>query len=339
MQLALVLPDLRTLLADQAALVRAPAFAHLLATAGKPLRESSGLSAVLSAWYGVARQTDWPLAAIRLAALGGEPGNAYWLAADPVTLTVGRDDIRFTARVDDLARADADALLATLNAHFAADGLAFIAPVPDAFFVRVAGAPRLTTHPPDEASGRSLRTLLPEGPDADTWRRWQSEIQMLLFAHPVNVERERTGRAPANSLWFSYGGTLPPRRKFAIPIHTFATAGIAVALAAHAGTSARALPNSLDDALSSVGAAEMIVVDLRAPPDGETDWASIEHSWLAPAGDTLDAGRIATVSLLADDLGDALLWKGQRLPFWQRITGRYVRHDLAALLAVAKKPD
>ena len=69
--------------------VRAPALAHLLAIAGAPTRESGGIAAALAARYGVTRQADWPLAPLRLAALGVDPGAAFWLAADPVTLTVG----------------------------------------------------------------------------------------------------------------------------------------------------------------------------------------------------------------------------------------------------------
>ncbi len=45
---------------------------------------------------------------------------------------------------------------------------------------------------------------------------------MLLHEHPVNAARERAGRPPANSVWFSGGGTLPPRAAPASSIRTFA---------------------------------------------------------------------------------------------------------------------
>ena len=209
MQLILVLPGLSALRAGMTAATRAPALAHLLAMAGAPAREEGGIAAALAARYGVLRQIDWPLAPIRLAALGVDPADAYWLAADPVTLAVGRSDVLLEGVVADLTRADADALVATLNAHFAGDGLMFVAPRPDAIFVRAAASTRLATNPPDAGLGRPLRLLLPTGPDANAWRRWQSEIEMLLHDHPVNVERERAGRPQANCVWFSGGGTLP----------------------------------------------------------------------------------------------------------------------------------
>jgi len=333
MQLILVLPALPELRAGKAASARASALAHLLATAGAPVREGGGTAAALAARYGVIRQTDWPLAPIRLAALGVDPETAFWLAADPVTLAVGRSDVQLAGIVGDLGRTDADALVATLNAHFAGDGLTFVAPRPDAFFVRATARTRLSTHPPDAALGRPLRLLLPAGPDADAWRRWQSEIEMLLHEHPVNVERERAGRPLANSLWFSCGGTLPPRREPAPSMRTFAAEGSAATLAAHAGSPARALPGHLGVALEDAGGAESIVVSL-GPAYG---LALVERSWAAPARDALAAGSLDAVTLLSDDAGDAVIWHARRPGLWQRFAGRYARHDLAAILDAAQK--
>ena len=335
MQLVLALPGLLALRDPDAPHVHAPALAHLLATAGAPVRHEGGLDAALASRYGVLRQSDWPLAPIRLAALGVDPRDAFWLAADPVTLVVGRDDVQLAAVVDDLARADADALVATLNAHFAADGLAFVAPRPDAIFVSVATRPRLSTYPLTSTSGQSLRKLLPEGPDAGAWRRWQSEIQMLLHEHPVNVERERIGRPPANSLWFSHGGTMPARSVSGPSIRTFATDVVAAALAMHAGSPARAVPARLDDALADAEGAESIVVALPPP----LEWPSVERMWAAPAREGLAAGRLATVTLIADDAGDAVAWRASDPGFWKRIAGRLARHELAPLLAAARRND
>jgi hypothetical protein len=315
--------------------VRAPALAHLLAMAGAPKRESGGIAAALAARYGVARQADWPLAPLRLAALGVDPGAAFWLAADPVTLTVGRSDVRLAGIVDDLARDDADALVAMLNAHFASDGLTFVAPRPDAFFVRATTRTRLATHAPGAALGRPLHQLLPEGADAGAWRCWQSEIEMLLHEHPVNIERERAGRSPANSIWFSCGGTLPPPPVATVSIRTFAAAGIATTLAAHVGSSARALPGHLGAARDDAGGAASIVVALEPA----LDVAAVERSWAAPARNALAGGALDAVTLLADDMGDAVVWHARRPGLWQHFAGRYKRHDLAALLGGAGKDD
>jgi hypothetical protein len=335
MQLILVLPGLSELRTGTTASVRAPALAHLLAIAGVPARESGGIAAALAARYGVTRQGDWPLAPLRLAALGVDPGAAFWLAADPVTLTVGRSDVRLAGVVGDLARADADALVATLNTHFAGDGLTFVAPRPDAFFVRATTSIGVTTQPPDAALGRPLHQLLPGGADAGAWRRWQSEIEMLLHEHPVNIERERAGQSPANSIWFSCGGTMPQPPTPAVSIRTFAAAGTAAALAAHVGSPAHALPRHLGAAREAAGGAASIVVALEPG----LDVAAIEQAWAAPARDALADGAFDAVTLLTDDMGDAVAWHARRPGFWERFAGRHRRRDLAALLGSASRYD
>jgi hypothetical protein len=332
MQLVLALPDLIALADDEAAARRAPALARLLAAAGIPAVEDGAMGTALASRYGVQRQADWPLAPIRLAALGIDPGEAFWLGADPVTLVVGRDDIRLGGIVDDLGRTDADALVETLNRHFADDGVLFAAPRPDAFFVRVERPPRISTQPLATASGGSLRAPPIAGPEADTWQCWQSEIQMLLHEHPVNLRRENEGRPPANSLWFSCGGTLPVRGGREPSIRTFANSGIAAALAAHAGSPAREVPARLAPALDAAAGAEVVVVALDAPLDP----ASVDGAWAAPAFDALASGRLASVTLLTDVAGRVAAWRARRPGVWQRLAGRYARHDLAALLAAAR---
>lgn len=329
MHLVFVLPELLALRKPRSKPVRAGALAALVALSAAPARADANLAATLAAQYGVQRQSDWPLASIRVAALGIDPGAAYWLAADPITLAVGRDDVRLVGVVDDLARDDADALVATLNAHFAADGLSIVAPKPDAFFACVATRPALSTHSLSEAAHHPLRDLFPEGPDGAAWRRWQSEIQMLLFDHPVNVRREGDGLAPVNSVWFSCGGTLPQRPTPPLALRTFADAGVAVALAAYVGSPAHALPASLSLALADTGAAEYVVVAPAAP----VDWQAFDTGWAAPARDALLAARLATVSLMTEDQGAAVSWRAHRGNFLQRLKARLARHDLPQLLA------
>lgn len=310
---------------------RASALARLLAQSTPPVRHEDTASA-LAERYGVARQTDMPIAPIRAAALGIDTADAYWLAADPLALVVGQDEVQIGARIDDLQRAEADALVATLNAHFADDGLLFVAPRPDATFVRVAVPPRLATHPIAARSILPLRALLPEGPDGARWRRWQSEIQMLLHEHPVNAARERAGRAAANSVWFSHGGTLPAPASMGA-IRTYADDGPALALAAHAGSPAHAVPASLDAALEQDEKTAAVVVALSRSAAG----ATVEDAWARPALRALDARRMASVTLIAEDAGEGVSWRAEPAGLRRRIGAWLARRDLEALLASQRK--
>src|SRR3974390_467929 len=68
--------------------------------------------------FGVGRQRDWPVAPYTLLAGGGVPGGHFWMRADPVHLSVGRDTLVLDGARPDLSRAEAEALVATLSSHF-----------------------------------------------------------------------------------------------------------------------------------------------------------------------------------------------------------------------------
>jgi len=315
----------------RAARVMASHLSRLVAAAGAPAVEPDGTAAALARVYGIAKQQDWPLAAIRLAALGGEPGAEYWLAADPVTLVAGRDDVLLAGAVTDLAAGEAAALIATLNTHFTPDALVFSAPRPDAWFVRAATAQAIVTCPLETVAGRTLRERLPAGADAGKWRRWQNEIQMLLHEHPVNQARERDGLPPANSVWFWGGGTCPPACGATIVTH--AAGGIAAALAAHGGACARALPAVLADVLGdwpAGGSGPATAVIALEPP---LDLASVERDWAAPAWMALARGAVETVTLIADGDGRTAVWTAGRPGAWRRFASRMRAPDLHTLLA------
>ena len=72
---------------------------------------------------------------------------------------------------------------------------------------------------------RCLTRRAPECPwrcrvdrDASRWHRWMNEVQMALHECPVNVERERRGAVPINSVWPWGAGSLPPAPEAPVPL-------------------------------------------------------------------------------------------------------------------------
>lgn len=303
-----------------------PGLARLLRAAGSPVGVAPTVAHALAQDYGVERAGDWPLAALRLAALGHDPKRDWWLAADPVTLVAGQADVRIAGAVADLSAAEAEALIDALNAHFAPDGLRFVAATPNTWFVGSASAHAVTTHPLACAIGRPLRELLPDGPAGRTWRRWSHEIEMLLSAHPVNRARDAAGRAIANGLWWSDGGTLPAGGRS--PGATFADDRAVVALAAHGGERARAVPADLASARRDSATAEGLVVVVPPPLDAST----LDAAWTRAAWDALLAGEFDPVVVVADGDGRALTWTAARPGLWARLAARAAPPALSALL-------
>ncbi len=107
-------------------------------------------------------------------------------------------------------------------------------PHPGRWYLQVRQQPDLQTQPLHSVVGRPLEGLLPSGSDARAWSRWQTETQMLFHAHPVNAERERSGRPVLSGLWTWGGGTFP--QVSAGPGLMIANHPLALGLAAAAGT-------------------------------------------------------------------------------------------------------
>jgi hypothetical protein len=214
MQLTLVLPNLLDAPPAALAAADAPALARLLSTAEAPIPEPDGPLAIACASIGIAKQNDWPVAPWLARAAGIDPGSRYWLCAEPVTLDIGRVEVRLAGVVNDLDAADGIALLASLRAQFASDGIEFLEGGTGRWWVALAEPQQLETSPPDAVLGKPLIAHLPRGADAARWHRWQSEIQMLLFEHPVNRLRDLARAVGADSVTvpasFAAFRTAPP---------------------------------------------------------------------------------------------------------------------------------
>lgn len=153
---------------------------------------------------------ELPFAALSWLADTGVRPDGPLLRADPVYLRADQTQVRlFHAEQLGIERADADALIATLNAHFTQDGLAFGAPLPYRWYARLPAAARMQTTPLSAINGQPIGEALPTGADARLWRQRLNEVQMLLHEHPVNVARRARRQPPVNGVWFWGGAELP----------------------------------------------------------------------------------------------------------------------------------
>src|SRR5689334_1510666 len=158
-----------------------PAVELLLARARHSRLPPLSLEAWLCQAFEIERQQDWPVAPLTLGFDGEEPGNEYWLRADPVHLAAHRDRLTLVDASQLAPDAeDATALVNVLNRHFASDNLAFRAPHPSRWYLRVPGSPRLSTRELSQAAGRDIASAMPSGEDSPRWRRVLTEVQMLL---------------------------------------------------------------------------------------------------------------------------------------------------------------
>ncbi len=195
--------------------------------------------ATLETWLCAAFGAE-AVAPVTLLAEGVQPGAAYWLRADPVHLMLRGSEV-ILHPVSSLTAEEGRQLCESLNRHFADDGLHFIAPHPDRWYLRLERAPNLSTFPLLQVAGMDVRTFLPHGADALRWHGLLNEIQMLLTAHPVNAAREARGDWVANSIW-PWGGGLAPEKLTQPCARVYTDSALAAAFATAAGMAPLPLP-------------------------------------------------------------------------------------------------
>lgn len=263
-------------------------------------REAGGGSAWLLRQWGLG--ADAPVAALTLAADGG-PREGDWMRADPVHQRLDRNAlVLHDASVLALTREETGSALAALNGFFARDGLEFVAPAVDRWYVRVPPGEAPRTVPLDEAVGRNPFGMLPGSGKRLAWPSLFSEAQMLLASLPFNAAREAEGRPALNGVWFWGAGALPaglPRPFASVAAADPLARGLALAsgCAVHALADAPAAPHPH----ASVEC--LVVLDgLRAPlRRGDAgEWLAaareLERDWFSRIGEVLAAhGRVRVV--------------------------------------------
>jgi len=301
----------------------------LIVRGRRRLTASTSHEAWLFERFSVPRQRDWPVAPYTLLADGGAPERHYWMRADPVHLRVGRDSLSLADGSSfDVSRAEADALVETLNCHFG-ETMFFYPLQPARWYVRLQRAPDVHTTPPSAASETAIEEKLPSGSDAMRFHAQMNEAQMLLHEHTVNAAREARGEPALNSIWFWGGGTLADSgtRPFST---VFGDDPLARGLALAASIPARALPK---DALAMLAAARndsvaLVFMDALGNAKGEAESArflerraAIEHDWLEPVLAALRSGQIGMLTLSlpgADSLLEVEIVRSDLRYFWRR---------------------
>ena len=281
--------------------------------------------------FGVAKQHDWPVAPLTLAADGVDPQHYYWLRADPAELRMERSRLVMARAVSDLDTTESRELIAALNRHFARDGITLLAPFPRRWYLRTDRAPGIATTPLARAANRDVEAHLPQGDAALDWHRVLNEAQMVLHEHAVNEAREARGAAIVNSIWLWGGGTAPAVGR---PLYHAAWGDDALtrSLAAAAGISRHDLARNGVVWLTAATAADehhLLVLDYLSDAlrtGGIAAWreqlATLERDWMAPLASALRAGKISAITLVAINsdnvleatLTPALLWR-----LWRRV--------------------
>ena len=132
---------------------------------------------------------------------------------EPIHIHAARDHLVLTStQILDIKASEADALFESVKDIFAEMSAITHRSKPHKWFIESSALQTLSTVSTAQAEGRNIDHWMPSDTSqegvARQWRKWQNEIQMIWFNHPVNEARQAEGMLSINSVWISGNGTL-----------------------------------------------------------------------------------------------------------------------------------
>jgi hypothetical protein len=132
---------------------------------------------------------------------------------EPVHIHAARDHLVLTStQILDIQASEADALFDSVKDVFAEMSTVTHRSMPHKWFIESTALESLSTVSTAQAEGRNIDHWMPSDTSVEgvarQWRKWQNEIQMIWFNHPVNEARQAEGMLSINSVWISGNGKL-----------------------------------------------------------------------------------------------------------------------------------
>jgi hypothetical protein len=134
--------------------------------------------------------------------LGAKPSLGKEAIMSPCHWQVGMNEVTLL-KPQELALNEDESrkLLSAIQPYFEEDGLQVVYESPLVWRVTGDLLDGLPLASIDRVVGQNIKPWMPEHQRAKTLQRLQSEMQMLLYQHPVNDERSLKGRWTVNSFW------------------------------------------------------------------------------------------------------------------------------------------
>jgi len=166
----------------------------------------------------LARELGWqgsrdgllPWAAWQQRLLSGQPPQGAWAWVNLCHWAMGREHATLSDPAAlNVQEAESRQLLEAMRPFFEEDGIHLHYQQPLRWLAQGQALAQPTASL-DRVLGRNVDAWLPATPELRTLRRLQNEMQMLLYTHAVNEERQQRRLLPVNSVWFSGSGELSP---------------------------------------------------------------------------------------------------------------------------------
>jgi hypothetical protein len=143
----------------------------------------------------------------------------------PCHWQIGMDQVVMTDPAHlNLSDEESQQLLQAMQPFLQEDGLQVTWHSPLLWHAQGAMLAHLTTASLDRVIGQNVKDWMPDNPAARPLQRLQSEMQMLLYKHPVNDARDARRQIAVNAFWLHGAGSLPVNTPLAAQLsHDFQT--------------------------------------------------------------------------------------------------------------------
>ena len=179
--------------------------------------------ALATAWGWRAQTGALPFAARAAEADGIEVRDLAWGLVTPVHWHVGRDHVTLVdPNALALTEVESRAAFDTVRELFESEGFTFAWGAPLRWYAAHESLAELSCASLDRVIGRNverwMRVEAGARPEAKRVRRLQSELQLLLYPHAINTEREARAALTINSFWLSGCGRFEPADRGTVTI-------------------------------------------------------------------------------------------------------------------------
>jgi hypothetical protein len=272
----------------------------------------------------------WPLAAWRLCQenlqLANQDSTAAsegWLCADPVYIHPDRTEALLLAHEElELQLEEAQALAQLINQHYQDEPWQLHVASTHRWYIQTDRDYDITTRSLARVKGLNIFEHLPSGEDSRYWQQCMNEIQMLLHASDINMQREAQGQLPVNSLWlWGHGRTVSPG---GFPWrHVYSNDAVVTGLALGSGSEVHAMPesaNQIDNQHDKVFIYMDTLQRLLQQQDIHgwlAELQSVEDNWFKPLMQSVRNQQLE-LTLLFDDQQAYRLGARQLRRWWRR---------------------
>jgi len=133
-------------------------------------------------------------------------------------LVAVRDGRMWSYSCGHISTGEAQALIASLNEKLSNDEIHFYPGVSYRHICKIKGREDIllaSCTPPHDIHDKAIDEFLPKGSGSDFLRGLMTRSELVLYDHPVNIERRARGDIPATMAWFFWGsGKIPDMPAF-----------------------------------------------------------------------------------------------------------------------------